>query len=65
MTDVVQFLEENGETQEILTEYEYDELGRLIVQEYANDHRTIYEYDKLGRRTAVILPGGQRSSSAT
>ena len=63
LTDVVQFLEEDGETQEIRTEYEYDELGRLIVQEDAQDNRTIYEYDNLGRRTAVILPEGQRSST--
>ncbi|NER35201.1 MAG: RHS repeat protein [Oscillatoria sp. SIO1A7] len=63
LTDVMQFLDPSGENKEIRTEYGYDELGRLIWQEDANDHRTNYEYDKSDRRTAVILPEGQRSET--
>lgn len=56
---MVQFL--NGRS--IRTEYGYDELGRQIWQEDALDRRTLYEYDLMGRRTAVVLPNLQRSST--
>jgi RHS repeat-associated protein len=59
LTDVVQFLD----GREIRTEYGYDELGRQVWQEDALDRRTLYEYDLMGRRTAVVLPMGQRSST--
>ena len=45
------------------TEYEYDELGNLTVQRDARGRETRYEYDGQGRRTATILPLGQRSTS--
>ncbi len=45
------------------TEYEYDELGNLVVQRDANGHETRFEYDGLGRRTATVLPLGQRSET--
>ncbi|MCD8488706.1 MAG: hypothetical protein LRZ84_18695 [Desertifilum sp.] len=45
------------------TEYGYDEQGRLIWQEDANDKRTEFEYDKNGRRVVVELPLNQRSST--
>jgi len=46
------------------TEYGYDEAGNFISQKDANGHITRYEYDGLGRRTATVLPLGQRSSTA-
>ena len=45
------------------TEYEYDELGNLVVQRDARGRETLYEYDGQGRRTASILPLGQRSTT--
>lgn len=44
-----------------LTEFGYDEAGRLIWVEDANDRRTYYEYDKSDRHSATTLPEGQRS----
>ncbi|MCS7469110.1 putative Ig domain-containing protein [Stieleria sp. ICT_E10.1] len=45
------------------TEYEYDELGNLVVQRDARGRETLFEYDGQGRRTATVLPLGQRSST--
>ena len=42
------------------TEYEYDERGSLVVQRDANGKETRFEYDGQGRRTATVLPLGQR-----
>lgn len=44
------------------TEYEYDELGNLVVQRDARGRETLFEYDGQGRRTATVLPLGQRST---
>ncbi|NJK65072.1 MAG: hypothetical protein HC921_22280, partial [Synechococcaceae cyanobacterium SM2_3_1] len=46
--------------QAIKTQYEYDELGRLISIEDANQNITSYEYDLTGRNIATILPRQQR-----
>ncbi|WP_182865476.1 putative Ig domain-containing protein [Rhodopirellula sp. JC639] len=46
------------------TEYEYDELGNLVVQRDARGRETLYDYDGQGRRTATILPLGERSTSS-
>ncbi|QDV86444.1 tRNA nuclease WapA precursor [Stieleria magnilauensis] len=45
------------------TEYEYDELGNLVVQRDARGRETLFEYDGQGRRTATVLPLGQRSTT--
>jgi RHS repeat-associated protein len=64
LTDVVQFLNQSSTNpQEIRTEYGYDELGRLIWIEDANDHKTAYEYDLNSRQTAVTLSLSQRSTT--
>ena len=43
------------------TTYDYDEMGNLVAVTDGNEQTTRYEYDGRGRRTAVILPGGQRA----
>ncbi len=40
----------------VRTEYEYDQLGNLVVQRDANGHETQFEYDGLGRRVKTVLP---------
>ena len=45
------------------TKYHYDEQGNLISQEDARERVTKFEYDGLGRRTATVLPEGQRSTT--
>lgn len=46
------------------TEYEYNEAGQLVVQRDAVGRETRYEYDGQGRRTATVLPLGQRFTTA-
>ena len=47
-----------------VTMYQYNEAGNLISQTDANNHTTVFEYDLAGRKTARILPGGQRETFA-
>jgi YD repeat-containing protein len=64
LSAVVQFLDQDSDNPIALrTEYGYDDLNRLIWQEDAKDNRTHFEYDLVGRRTAVVLPEGQRSET--
>ncbi len=64
LTDVVQVVNASDSVPvEIRTEYGYDEAGRLIWGEDADNRRTSYEYDKNGRRAAVELPLTQRSTT--
>ena len=51
------------DSQVLRTEYEYNELGGLVVQRDAEGRETHFEYDGLGRRTATVLPLGQRNST--
>lgn len=52
-----------GTSEELVTRYDYNEAGNLITQQDAEVRVTRYEYDALGRRTATILPMGERSST--
>ncbi len=64
LTDVVQVVNASDSVPvEIRTEYGYDEAGRLIWGEDADNRRTSYQYDKNGRRIAVELPLTQRSTT--
>ena len=45
-----------------VTAYQYDEAGNLVSQTDVNGHITVFEYDLAGRKTARVLPGGQRET---
>ncbi|WP_235908569.1 putative Ig domain-containing protein [Roseiconus nitratireducens] len=65
LTAVIQYVTDPAtqELKALRTEYAYNELGNLVTQTDANDHSTTFEYDGLGRRTATVLPMGQRSET--
>jgi len=46
----------------LVTTYDYDEVGNRISQTDANNHTTTYAYDQLGRRIGRTLPAGQSES---
>jgi RHS repeat-associated protein len=45
---------------DLVTSYEYDDLGNRRLQRDANTHETRFEYDRIGREIARILPDGKR-----